>query len=96
MENETNTAIMGLELAISKVQQMGWRKENTTINIMVDNLAVLYLINKGRCKWNISIFKLFCFLKFFNKIKALYKLKASYINTADNPADVLSREGQTN
>jgi hypothetical protein len=61
------------------------------LHLRVDNLAVVALINRGRCHWNISIRFLFNILYKIHNFKRRIDISCAYIPTAANPAEVLNR-----
>ena len=68
-------------------------KQNTTleINLYTDNMATLYFIKKGSCRWSIPIEIHFKILKVLLLINDYVKIIPHWIPSEDNPADYYSR-----
>ena len=68
-------------------------KIGTKLTLFTDNMATLSFINKGAAKFLLQLSPLhhfnFCMSRYL--MDDVYNLKASYIRSEDNPADVLSR-----
>jgi hypothetical protein len=85
--NELKAAMLAMEKFISS-------KLASTHQLLlrVDNKAVVSLINAGRCKWNVSLRFMFFALKRIAEFKSVARIRCAYIPSAENPADILSRE----
>jgi hypothetical protein len=84
--NELNAAMLAIERFTSS------KLVNTRrLLLRVDNKAVVSLINRGRCKWNVSLRFLFFALKSIAEAKSRARIVCAYIPSAENPSDVLSR-----
>ena len=84
--NELKAALAGISLFIRN-----FSFTSHFLNLFTDNLAVLYFLRKGRCKWRSNIFTLFKFLYFVNNHVSALNVKFHYIPSAFNKADKLSR-----
>ena len=81
--NELKAAILAINLFNKNYDNSLFKP-----HLFVDNINVLYLINKGSCKWsNIDPLFLFYVLKFF----FINCIKVSYVHTSQNLADKPSR-----
>ena len=88
LENELAAALLGMGLAAPLRKPQHQHK----LHLLIDNKAVISFINKGRAKWSWSFHRQAKFLMYLNKLKLFYDIViASFIPTADNPADAPSR-----
>ena len=87
--NELNAAILGNELAVTKLKQ----SHKNELELYVDNRTVIQFINKGRAKWSWPVNEQYQYTKTVELIRRQFsRIRVHYIHTSGNPADALSRK----
>jgi len=69
------------------------RKKFCNIQLYTDNMATFYFIKKGTAGflYNLNFYNHFLLISIICKAKKLAKIKTTYVNTSNNPADKWSR-----
>lgn len=94
LEHEVNTSILMAEAAaalmvVAFIQPT--RNITTTINLGIDNMAVVHWIRNGACNWSINEELHAVMIRMLVEAMKTFILKPFYVKSRQNPADLYSR-----